>query len=210
MSAEADRITAYQAYRHRVVAGSNPALGTTGVEHEPSILIVSVSREDGLAIKKHAEKNATGNLETLLGIDTVAHFSSRGPVSPFYIKPDLVAPGVYINTTSVGGEYSIVSGTSFAAPHVTGAAIALMNKNPNLTPYEIKSIIATTADASGSAGPHAEGAGRLNVTRAFAANTIPSPHQLSTAWVKYATSYSWYLWKIIKFGIACTYIRMAS
>ena len=150
----------------------------TGVEHEPSILIVSVSREDGLAIKKHAEKNATGNLETLLGIDTVAHFSSRGPVSPFYIKPDLVAPGVYINTTSVGGEYSIVSGTSFAAPHVTGAAIALMDKNPNLTPYEIKSIIATTADASGSAGPHAEGAGRLNVTRAFAANTIPSPHQL--------------------------------
>ena len=56
----------------------------TSAEYEPSILIVSVSREDGLEIKKHAEKNATGNLETLLGIDTITHFSSRGPVSPFY------------------------------------------------------------------------------------------------------------------------------
>ena len=36
----------------------------TSAEYEPSILIVSVSREDGLEIKKHAEKNATGNLET--------------------------------------------------------------------------------------------------------------------------------------------------
>ena len=150
----------------------------TSAEYEPSILIVSVSREDGLEIKKHAEKNATGNLETLLGIDTITHFSSRGPVSPFYIKPDLVAPGAYINTTSIDGEYSIASGTSFAAPHVTGAAIALMDKNPNLTPYEIKSIIVTTADASGSTGPHAEGGGRLNVTRAFTAETVPSVHQL--------------------------------
>ncbi len=150
----------------------------TGAEYEPSILIVSVSREDGLEIKKHAEKNATGNLETLLGIDTVTHFSSRGPVSPFYIKPDLVAPGAYINTTSINDKYSIASGTSFAAPHVTGSAISLMARNPNLTPYEIKSIIVTTADASGSTGPHTEGGGRLNVTRAFTAETVPSVHQI--------------------------------
>ncbi len=150
----------------------------TGVKHTSSILIVSVSREDGLKIKEHAEEDATGNLETLLGIDTVTHFSSRGPISPFYIKPDLVAPGAYINTTTIDGGYSIASGTSFATPHVTGAAIALMSKNPNLTPYDIKSIIATTADASGSTDHHAEGGGRLNVTQAFAANIAPNPHQL--------------------------------
>jgi len=33
--------------------------------------------------------------------DFVASFSSRGPVSPFYIKPDIVAPGAYINTTQM-------------------------------------------------------------------------------------------------------------
>ena len=50
----------------------------------------------------------------------MAHFSSRGPVSPFYIKPDIVAPGAYINTTQNNAGYNFTSGTSYAAPHVSG------------------------------------------------------------------------------------------
>ncbi|MDI1495180.1 MAG: peptidase S8/S53 subtilisin kexin sedolisin (vpr) [Cenarchaeum symbiont of Oopsacas minuta] len=149
----------------------------TDLEYKPNILIVSISREDGLKIKEYAEKKAIGRLDTFLGIDTVTHFSSRGPVSPFYIKPDLVAPGAYINTTSTGGGYEIASGTSFSAPHVTGVAIALLDKNPNLTPTDIRSIISTTADAS-SSSIYTEGSGRLNVTRAFMANMITTPHHL--------------------------------
>ena len=42
------------------------------------------------------------------------------------IRPDLVAPGVGITTTDVGGGYRSVTGTSFAAPFVTGAAALLM------------------------------------------------------------------------------------
>jgi len=41
-------------------------------------------------------------------------------------KPDLAAPGVEINTCAVGGGYGVFSGTSFAAPFVTGAAALLM------------------------------------------------------------------------------------
>lgn len=43
-----------------------------------------------------------------------------------YIKPDLAAPGVEIITARSGGGYAAVSGTSFAAPFVTGAASLLM------------------------------------------------------------------------------------
>ena len=42
------------------------------------------------------------------------------------MKPDIVAPGVDIRTTAVGGGYTTVTGTSFAAPFATGAAAMLM------------------------------------------------------------------------------------
>lgn len=52
-----------------------------------------------------------------------ANFSGRGGN---LIKPDLVAPGVDITTVAAGGGYTEVSGTSFAAPFVTGSAALLM------------------------------------------------------------------------------------
>ena len=52
-----------------------------------------------------------------------ADFSGRGSQDRL---PDLVAPGVEIETTAPGGGYISVTGTSFAAPFVTGAAALLM------------------------------------------------------------------------------------
>lgn len=151
-----------------------------GPSYEPTIPALSMSREDGIALKSMLENKTTGTVDTFYHPDFVSFFSSRGPVSPFYLKPDLVAPGVFVNTTSIHGNYNLTSGTSFAAPHVSGAAAILLQKDPNLSPQEVGSILSTTADpisdTFGTQFPQeVSGVGRLNVTKAFEANLIVLP-----------------------------------
>jgi minor extracellular serine protease Vpr len=153
---------------------------TEGPDYKPSIPVVSMSKEDGLLLKSLLENKTVTTFNTFYHPDFVSFFSSRGPVSPFYIKPNLVAPGVFVNTTSTNGKYNLTSGTSFAAPHVSGAVALLLQKNPTLEPQEINSIISTTADpisdTFGILFPQdVSGVGRLNVTKAFDANLIILP-----------------------------------
>jgi minor extracellular serine protease Vpr len=151
-----------------------------GEDYLPTIPALSMSREEGLQLRKLLNGNTTGTMDIFYHPDFVAYFSSRGPVSPFYIKPDLVAPGAFVNTTLIDGKYNFTSGTSFAAPHVSGAAALLLNKKIDLQPIEIKSLLVTTTDAVSDAyGKQFDiditGSGRLNVTKAFDANLIIEP-----------------------------------
>jgi len=151
--------------------------------YEPTIPALSVSRDDGLIIKEILQSDTKGILDVFYHPDFVAYFSSRGPVSPFYIKPDLVAPGAFINTTDINGEYKISSGTSFAAPHVAGTAALILQKNPELTPQELKSILMTTSeivyDQFDDRFPiEVSGNGRIDVSKAINAELIIMPPNL--------------------------------
>lgn len=152
------------------------------VEHDykPQIPVVSIDRKDGLEIKESLQEKNNAVLHLFYNPDFVAHFSSRGPVSPFYIKPDILAPGVYINTTQINGGYNVTSGTSFAAPHVSGAAALLLEKYPSMHHHEIKSLLMTTSepvsDAYGQEFSLSDsGSGRLNIAKAFHAKLIITP-----------------------------------
>jgi len=151
--------------------------------YEPTIPALSVSRDDGLIIKEILQSGTKGILDVFYHPDFVAYFSSRGPVSPFYIKPDLVAPGAFINTTDINGEYKISSGTSFAAPHVAGTAALILQKNPELTPQELKSILMTTTDIvydqfNDRFPIDVSGNGRVNASNAISAELIIVPPNL--------------------------------
>ena len=151
--------------------------------YEPTIPALSVSRDDGLIIKEILQSGTKGTLDIFYHPDFVAYFSSRGPVSPFYIKPDLVAPGAFINTTDINGNYKISSGTSFAAPHVAGTAALILQKNSELTPQELKSILMTTSeivyDQFNDRFPiEVSGNGRIDVSKAINAELIIMPPNL--------------------------------
>lgn len=99
----------------------------------------------------------------------VSYFSGRGPTGDGRRKPDLVAPGEKIPTlTPTGGQSTEMDGTSFAAPHVSGAAAMLMARHPELIgrPRRIKQILMKSATDLGRT-PDFQGAGLLDILRAM-------------------------------------------
>jgi serine protease AprX len=116
--------------------------------------------------------------------DQMADYSSNGPTAvDFLSKPDLVAPGTgtvslaapgstlvlnyplnLINGSLLFGtkQYLALSGTSMAAPVVSGTVALMLQANPNLTPNLIKAILQYTAQRYAGYSVLRQGAGFLN------------------------------------------------
>lgn len=163
----------------------------------------AIGSSEGDTIKAYAASHPTATATinfrgTVIGIKpapVVASFSARGPngLNPEILKPDLIAPGVNILaawTDAVGPtgleldkrktEFNILSGTSMACPHVSGAAALLKSAHPDWSPAAIRSAMMTTAnivdnslepmldEASGKPStPYDFGAGHLNLDLAM-------------------------------------------
>lgn len=100
----------------------------------------------------------------------VSFFSSRGPTGDGRQKPDLVAPGERVQSTVPGSEWGPDSGTSMAAPHVSGAAAMLLARYAELIgqPRRVKRILCESATDLGRERSF-QGHGMLDVLRAFQA-----------------------------------------
>ncbi|MDP9322099.1 MAG: S8 family serine peptidase [Acidobacteriota bacterium] len=143
--------------------------GITAPGNAPWVLTVGASSHNGTANRND---------------DSMAAFSSRGPSFIDYAaKPDLVAPGVGIESLADATStlfathpaarlwgtldtatqpYLSLSGTSMAAPVVTGTVALMMQANPALTPNLVKAILQYTAEHKPRYDDLTQGAGFLN------------------------------------------------
>jgi len=113
--------------------------------------------------------------------------SSRGPSAcgeNTAIYPEIVAPGVNIDTTDRSGLYTTVSGTSISAPHAAGVLALLLNAFPGLSADSQAAALLTTAVDLGNPGPdNSFGDGRLDAQAAYnwlAAGNRATPAPTST------------------------------
>ena len=106
-----------------------------------------------------------------ISTDALASYSSRGA----YV--DVAAPGSSIYTTTRGGGYASVAGTSFASPVTAGVVALMFTANPDLSPNQIEAALESTAIDLGPAGHDSSfGFGRVDAAEAVAAvGAVASP-----------------------------------
>jgi serine protease AprX len=124
--------------------------------------------------------------------DTSAPWSAWGYTPDGFAKPDLSAPGRYIvgpvdtgatlaverpdHVVDPQNGYMQLSGTSFAAPMVAGAAAMLLAQHPDWTPDQVKGALMSSAQPTPAAAPGSLGAGELSVRAARNVQTPPNPN----------------------------------
>jgi len=169
------------------------AAGNTGVPLEDSIAKIADTNPNILAVSGVDSSSAywkSNSGASVYGAVLIAAPS-------FEVYSDVVGGGYDNGTTCLPGfcfENGNASGTSLAAPHVTGVAGLMLSVNPDLTPSQMKNILLTSAHDTGNQDP---GKNEVMLLDAYAA--------VSSAQSARTTTYSFasVQFKIFNSGTSC-------
>ena len=155
------------------------------LEKKVDIPVSSLSYKTGMLLQQKLKQKRQWVQTTFTQVkDQLASFSSRGPVTHTWsIKPDVIAPGMDINSTVPNG-YRALNGTSMASPHVTGAVALLKQAHPDWSPAQMKAALMNTAklleQSSGlTYSPFEQGAGRIQVKKANNTTSLIYPASIT-------------------------------
>jgi serine protease AprX len=170
------------------------AAGNYGIEGQPSGIPFAPGN-DPFVITVGAD-DIDGSVST--NDDYAAPWSAYGYTLDGFAKPDIAAPGRFMvgpasasstlalerPTSVVAPGYIQLSGTSFAAPIVAGAAAQILSTHPTWSPDQVKGALMMTAKPAGDAAPLSEGVGVVDVAKAVAAASGPNPNAALRDFVK--------------------------
>jgi serine protease AprX len=162
------------------------ASGNYGVDGNPSGIPYAPGN-DPFIITVGAD-DVDGSVST--NDDFAAPWSAYGYTLDGFAKPDVAAPGRYMvgpvstsatltlerPTNVVAPGYMQLSGTSFAAPVVAGAAAQILAKNPSWTPDQVKGALMVAAKPVAGAAPLSVGVGVIDAQKAMAVTNPPNPN----------------------------------
>ena len=113
-----------------------PVVVAAGNKPENAANVVPATYEEVIAVSAFADTDGApggqGPSRCANTDDTFASISNFGP------DVDIAAPGVCIRSTSLNSGYAELSGTSMAAPHVTGAVALYLTGTPDATPLDVR------------------------------------------------------------------------
>jgi serine protease AprX len=129
--------------------------------------------------------------------DVAAPWSAYGYTLDGFAKPDLAAPGRFmVGPVPVGSTlyteradhvvepgYMELSGTSFAAPIVSGVAALILGKHPEYTPDQVKGALMVGAKPMPTADNLSEGVGEVNAGRSIDTLNPPNPNKALNAFI---------------------------
>lgn len=115
--------------------------------YDDGILLVAASGNEGINEILYPAKYST-----VIAVGSIDENDNLALTSSYGFEQELVAPGVDIKTTGLNNEYVISSGTSLAAPHVTGVAALIMSYDDSLTNLQIRGKLQNDAFDLGEIG----------------------------------------------------------
>lgn len=134
---------------------------------------IKLAQDRGILIVTSAGNSGINELrypaafDGVIGVGAVGRNKNLESYSTLGEHVSLVAPGTDIHTTSNNGAYTEVTGTSFAAPQVSGIAALLFSIAPNLKAEDVRRILLLSADDLGDVGKDVSyGYGLLNAKKA--------------------------------------------
>lgn len=148
-----------------------------GVSNEKSLLIESICNameKDGIILIASSgnsggyDRHYPSGYESVISVGASTEYGDRAVFSMFGNQLDFLAPGVGIPTTAKGNTYRSFSGTSAAAPNVSGLAAILKGLNPKFTTSTLRSLLQETAVRTTENGFSPQsGGGVVNLTNAI-------------------------------------------